>query len=265
MYVDYRQTNWVQLLPVAQFCFNNHKSATGVSPFYANYGFHPRLEDTSKWQPNEKATITATQIHQLHEKMKTDIEFLSQRMAKYANRKRIEGPTLSEGDPVYLLRKNIKTKRPSSKLDHTKLGPFKIKNKLGPVTYRLDLPKDMKIHPVFHVALLEPAPKNAKLATSVPLDDDMDVYDYKIEDVIKVKFIHGKPHYLIKWLGYDESENTWEPETHLSPAALREVKKDHPDWSPGKSVPVVPVMAQKRDPKQRQDGKKSRQTRTSRR
>ena len=122
--------------------------------------------------------MTATQIHQLHEKLKTNIEFLSQRMAKYANKKRIEGPILREGDPVYLLRKNIKTKRPSKKLDHTKLGPFKIKDKLGTVTYRLELPKDMKIHPVFHVALLEPAPRNVKLAESVPLDDDMDVYDY---------------------------------------------------------------------------------------
>jgi len=34
---------------------------------------------------------------------------------------------LKEGDKAYLLRKNIKTKRLSDKLDHKKLGPFEIK------------------------------------------------------------------------------------------------------------------------------------------
>jgi hypothetical protein len=42
---------------------------------------------------------------------------------------------------VYLLRKNIKIKRPSDKLNHTKLGPFKIIKKLGLVTYRLEIPE----------------------------------------------------------------------------------------------------------------------------
>ena len=42
---------------------------------------------------------------------------------------------------VYLLRRNIKTKRPSDKLDYTKLGPFKIIQKLGPVIFKLDIPE----------------------------------------------------------------------------------------------------------------------------
>ena len=63
---------------------------------------------------------------------------------------------------VYLLRKNIKTKRPSDKLDYTKLGPFKINKKLGLVIFRLELPQHIRIHPVFYISLLEPAPRNAK-------------------------------------------------------------------------------------------------------
>ena len=57
---------------------------------------------------------------------------------------------------VYLLRKNIKTKRPSSKLDHIKLRPFRIKEKKGLVIFKLDLPKIIKIYLVFHKSLLEP-------------------------------------------------------------------------------------------------------------
>jgi hypothetical protein len=62
---------------------------------------------------------------------------------------------------VYLLRKNIKTKRLSGKLDHKKLGPFKIKRKTGPINYELNLPSIMKIYPVFYILLLEKAPLNA--------------------------------------------------------------------------------------------------------
>ena len=57
---------------------------------------------------------------------------------------------------VYLLRKNIKTKRLSDKLDHKKLGPFRIRRIHGLVTVELDLPKTMKIYPIFHKSLLEP-------------------------------------------------------------------------------------------------------------
>ena len=62
---------------------------------------------------------------------------------------------------IYLLRRNIKIRRPSDKLDHTKLGPFKIKDKKGPVTYKLELPKVMRIYLTFHVSLLEPVTTKA--------------------------------------------------------------------------------------------------------
>jgi len=43
IYVNYMQNNWVQLLPVAQFAYNNAITATTkVTPFYASYGLHPQ-------------------------------------------------------------------------------------------------------------------------------------------------------------------------------------------------------------------------------
>jgi hypothetical protein len=74
------------------------------------------------------------------------------------------GPTLKEGDKVYLLQKNIATKRPSDKLDHKKLGLFKIAKIKSLVNYRLKLPKIIKIHPIFYVSLLELAPPGSLLA-----------------------------------------------------------------------------------------------------
>lgn len=73
---------------------------------------------------------------------------------KYANRKRLDHE-FTVGAKVWLLRKNIKTKRPSDKLDHRRIGPFIILEQINPVCFKLKLPKSCRIQPVFHVSMLE--------------------------------------------------------------------------------------------------------------
>ena len=44
IYCNYQQDDWSNLLPLAEFTFNNAPSATtGVSPFFANKGYHPDI------------------------------------------------------------------------------------------------------------------------------------------------------------------------------------------------------------------------------
>jgi len=44
IYCNYQQDNWSELLPLAEFAYNNASSATtGVSPFFTNKGYHPNL------------------------------------------------------------------------------------------------------------------------------------------------------------------------------------------------------------------------------
>ena len=88
-------------------------------------------------------------------------------MTKYANRKRIKGPNLKKGDKVYLLRRNIKSNKPTKKLDAVKLVPFKILRQKGPVNYELELLKKMRILPTFYVSLLELAIPDATLEQDV--------------------------------------------------------------------------------------------------
>ena len=39
-YVNYLQDDWVERLPLAEFVANNQVSeTTGISPFFANYGY----------------------------------------------------------------------------------------------------------------------------------------------------------------------------------------------------------------------------------
>ena len=44
IYCNYQQSDWSQLLPLAEFVYNNMPlSTTGVSPFYENKGYHPKM------------------------------------------------------------------------------------------------------------------------------------------------------------------------------------------------------------------------------
>ena len=43
-FVSFTQNDWVDWLPLAEFSMNNQvNETTGISPFFANYGFNPRL------------------------------------------------------------------------------------------------------------------------------------------------------------------------------------------------------------------------------
>jgi hypothetical protein len=79
----------------------------------------------------------------------------------YYNKKRLIGPLFLSRDIVYLLRKNIKTKRLSNKLDYKKLRLLKIKRKIGLINYKLSLPYIIKIYLIFYILLLEKALLNA--------------------------------------------------------------------------------------------------------
>jgi hypothetical protein len=136
-------------------------------------------------------------------------------MALYYNGKHQIGPNFKKGEKVYLLCRNIKTKQPSMKLDHQKLGLFEIEEQLGPVGYKLKLPKSIKIHPNFYVLLLEKAPDNAKTLDNVELNKNTTKEEYKVKRILQMKKFSRRTKYLMKWKGYDTSENTWEPVKNL--------------------------------------------------
>jgi hypothetical protein len=162
-FVSYQQNDWVRYLPLAQFTYNTSKhSITKSTPFYANYGreaipFRQPFE-TTRW--NQRASLDAEQLKNLHKTLQNDVEFLNTRMAHYYNQRHRKEPSLKEGDKVFLLRTNIKTKRPSDKLDFKKLGPFPITKKINDVTYSIQLPQGTRLLNKFHISLLEPAPKD---------------------------------------------------------------------------------------------------------
>ena len=77
----------------------------------------------------------------------------------------------------------------------------------------------MKIHPVFHVSLLDryvesdiPA-RTQPPPLSVIVDNDV---EYEVEEILDSKISHKRLFYLVKWKGYPILDNSWELASHVT-------------------------------------------------
>ena len=141
-------------------------------------------------------------------------------------------PLYNEGDKVWLDNRNLPLLTKSRKLSPKREGPFEILKKITPVTFKLKLPKTWKIHDTFHANLLSPVTENhlyGKHFAKPPPDLIDDEESYEVEAILNHRRIQNRFQYLIKWQGYPSSENTWEPEQHLTNAnqVLNSYKKQH--------------------------------------
>jgi hypothetical protein len=229
LYVNFQQDDWVELLPTAQLAYNTTVTeTTKVTPFFANYGYEADLRQGPEVSV-PRAAVKADKMSSLHAMLKEELEFVRTRMKKFYDRTRLEGPRLEEGDKVYLISRNLRTKRPSRKLDFRKIGPFKIDKKISENNYALALPSTMRLRTnVFHISLLEPAPKNARLGKDVEAEDEEEEWD--VEEVLDSRITKGQLEYLVKWLDFGPEDNSWQPATNLNcPEKLQEFHQRNPD------------------------------------
>ena len=77
IYCDYQQDDWHQLLPLAEFVYNNaHNSSTHVSPFFANSGYHPRCSVTvaSPESTNRAAKALVDRLQAIRSELKANLQ-----------------------------------------------------------------------------------------------------------------------------------------------------------------------------------------------
>ena len=93
----------------------------------------------------------------IHNELKVNLLKAQERIKLYSNREKKEIPELRIGSLVWLSTENLR----KHKLMPRFTGPFEVAEKINEVAYRLILPNSMRIHPVFHVSLLEPVIENS--------------------------------------------------------------------------------------------------------
>lgn len=103
-YVNYQQDDWVKWLFMAEFAANNTESSTTrVTPFYANYGFYPRMSfdapaiidapvTAQTRSEREKADGLADKMKELQKYLQEQMGLAQTRMEGYANENRIPAP-----------------------------------------------------------------------------------------------------------------------------------------------------------------------------
>ena len=236
-YVSERQTDWSEWLPMAEFTLNNREhSATKMTPFYVNTGRHP--VDCSGIQTsssNISAEEFAKSMKEVHELAQANLTKAAEDMKRYHDRNAGKAVEYEIGAKVFLDGRNIKTIRPSKKMDDKWFGPFEVVEKVGASAYRLKLPRTWrKVHPVFNECLLKQAvePQFAsqhKLPPPPPVIID-DEEEYELDKILNARRHRRVLQFLVKWTGHDEP--TWEPKANLerqASEAIDEFYRAHPD------------------------------------
>jgi hypothetical protein len=88
--VNYKQDNWVALLPLAQMVYNGSKNATtGMTLHFANYGKEIKIERASliMQKRSQQGEIFANKLKDLYKKLRLDIEFMSARIKEHYDKR----------------------------------------------------------------------------------------------------------------------------------------------------------------------------------
>ena len=206
-----------------------------MSPFFANHGYHPRMSITVEDSTVPDAEERLCCLREAHRSAEASIKHALEAHILWANKKRIAAPDYKVGDKVWLMRRFISTARPSSKLDFKKLGPFVILERIGQRAFRLELPGTMRIHPVFHVSLLEKYIANRHPQRDAPPPPDPvivdDVQRYFVERILDSRLTRGRLDYFVHWQGYPIEDRTWMWASDLpdDDSLVIQFHTDHPD------------------------------------
>jgi len=223
-FVNIHHNDWDDFLPLAEFAMNNSTSATTTyTPFYLNSGQTPHTPLTlvAPLPPDHELTPAAEALHERWrdalEHAQVSMRLAQESQARHADTRRTPAPVFQPGDKVLLSSAHIDLRNmPSAKFKPRFIGPFKVDRQISQSAYRLKLPRDLKIHPVFHVSLLKPYvtdPINPP--PPLPLEPEPESDDWEVEQILDKRITRSKPFYLCRFKGHTAEEDDW-----LSPSDL---------------------------------------------
>jgi len=208
----YRQDDWADYLHTAEFAYNNHHHPSiGMTPFYANYGYHPVY--TNRAHPDQVRTLP-DRLHQIHEvqaRCQLAIEKAQAAYKRYADRGRRD-LSFAIGDKVWLESYNLSTDAPSKKLAAKRLGPYTVLEIVGPASYRLDIPPQWKVHNVFHVGLLSRTKDDTIVGRTPAPQPVVRIQDrelWVIDRFVNSRWFRGKFQLKVRWEDQQEEQDDW--------------------------------------------------------
>lgn len=223
IFATYAQDDWDELLPAAAMAINNRTAtSTGQSPFFLTHGYHIEpIQVKEKLRVDGKSPVARAEgiVQRLQEATQwaqAAMASAQERQEENTNTRRQPSDQFKPGDKVWLRLRNIRSNRPSKKLDWLS-GKYTVLETVGSHACRLDTPPG--VHNVFHVSLLklaadDPLPSQTSDDHRPPaiLTDDGELWE--VEEIRGQKKVGRQWKVLVKWVGYVEP--TWEPVKHLA-------------------------------------------------
>jgi hypothetical protein len=241
-YSNYLQDDWAPKLPHAEFAYNTAKhSSTGMSPFRALYGYEPQLESNAADDVPGGEVPTGAQraeeVIQLRKRLTENLHKALDSQAKGYN-KRHTPMKFAKETWVLLSTKNLKLARPNRKLSERFIGPFQIVDVIGTQAYKLELPPQVRVHPVFHVSLLEPyqAREGEDPSAHGPPEVMPDgTLEYELEAIVNDKTERGTQRFRCRWKSWGPEHDTWQTAEDLENS--QELLQEYLKAKAGKRAP----------------------------
>ncbi|GMI89821.1 hypothetical protein HRI_002651400 [Hibiscus trionum] len=212
---------WGNWLHLAEWWYNtSFHSAIQTTPYQALYGQAPvdHLPYTAGESPVALVDRSLQHMEAALNMLKFYLQRTQVRMKQQADRKRTECEYQIE-DLVYLklqpYRQQTIKRRICQKLAPKWFGPFRIVGKVGKVAYKLQLPKDSRVHPIFHISQLKKHIGSEECQSKLPVinpDGEISKEPLKILDRrIGKKGSRAITEVLVEWTISFPEDATWEP------------------------------------------------------
>ena len=209
-----KPSSWPEVLPRLQ-AFLNNSSATGPTPNEVAYGFTPN-------KPLDLIAMSSTPNKFIARTTAADAIAFAQMSNKFHYDRKHQPMFLRVGDWALLrLHKGYSipaTLGITTKLAQQYVGPFEVIERVGRLAYRLKVPEDWKVHPVFTIAQLEPAPPPSddpyqRPRPTHPQAVSADGQEYDVERLLNKRVVRkGRglaTEYLLRWKGYGPEFDRW--------------------------------------------------------
>lgn len=252
MYSNLACDNWAELLPFVQLAHNTAYSSTlHETPHYLVFGRAPLLPvdlilgvpatDT----PQSRLDYSRRTVENLQLAYELVRRNLKERVSKQASaNEKLSFPSFTSGEKVLVHRPYHETDGPNPKLYSPWHGPYVVRSKLSPVTYRVSKPDD-QVETTVHLGRM----KKYVQPTSSPVPDLEALDELFLGTSLPVPDLDGKAHkvmlgpYVVEYIdGHKRSKGAGSPENFQYHLKLKDYPTQRGKWLHHKAIPQCHEM-----------------------